>query len=117
MPKPIVTASNEASRNGSASAGALTRVTPSAGATPAGDLGDGRPADDRSRDLRLPDRLRVDGEDVPVQDDEVGELAGGDRALLLLLELGVGRAEGVGLDRLRERDLLLRNPAVRVFAV
>ena len=34
------------------------------------------------------------------EDDEVGELAGGERALLLLLERGVGRARRVGAERL-----------------
>ena len=46
--------------------------------------------------------------------DEVAELPELERALLLLLEGGVGGGHGVGPQRLLGRDLLLGNPAARV---
>src|SRR5689334_1261281 len=54
-------------------------------------------------------------EDVPRQDDEIGQLAGRDRAAVALLEPGKGTAHRVGLDRLLHRDPLLREPALGVF--
>ena len=57
-------------------------------------------------------RQRVGGER-----DEVGELAGRERPLVGLGELGVGAPRRVGDERLGDRDLLLRNPAVGVLAV
>ncbi len=48
------------------------------------------------------------GGDVAVEDDEVGEEAGFEAALLLFAELGEGAGLGVGVDRFVERDLFLR---------
>src|SRR5260370_25378016 len=45
------------------------------------------------------------------KDDEVGVLAGLQLALLPFLELGIGRAAGVGADAIFERDFFLRLPA------
>src|SRR5436309_8037330 len=80
-------------------------------------LPDDPTADDRGQNLDVADGARVDGEDVGAQDDHVGEPPGRDRPLLVLLELGVGRAGRVGHHRVPNAYLLLRHPALRVFAV
>ena len=46
-------------------------------------------------------------EEVAVEDDEVGEVAGGEEALGLLAELGVGGGLGVGEEGFGEGDALL----------
>src|SRR5260370_3627460 len=51
------------------------------------------------------------------KDDEVGVLAGLQLALLPFLELGIGRAAGVGADAILERDFFLRLPAAGGCAV
>src|SRR3954463_6020551 len=55
-------------------------------------------------------------EDVVAEDDDVGELAARQRALLLLLELRERRAARVRTNRFGNRDLLFRNPAVGIAA-
>ena len=56
-------------------------------------------------------------EDVLAENDQIRELAARKRALLALLEFCERRPGGVRRDRLFDRDLLLRHPAVRVLAV
>ena len=48
------------------------------------------------------------GGDVAVEDDEVGEVAGFEAALLMFAEFCEGGGLGVGVDGLVEGDLLLR---------
>src|SRR5262249_29958466 len=76
------------------------------------------PADDRHQDLCLSDAvalLRV--KDVAREHDAIAEVTRSERAALFLLKAGVGAAPGVGSQRLFHRDLLLREPALGVFAV
>src|ERR1700745_1506367 len=74
-------------------------------------------ADDRGLDPHVTDGLGLDGENVVAEDHHVRELAGRDRALLFFLKFRERRSQGVGLDRLGERDLLLRNPALGILSV
>src|ERR1035438_9692347 len=59
----------------------------------------------------------VDGKHVIAQQEHIGEFAGSDRAFFLLLEFGVSRARGVGLNRLLNTELLFGKPSTGIFAV
>src|SRR5450631_3315649 len=57
------------------------------------------------------------GTNVVAQQNHVGQLAHRDRAFLVFLKFGVRRTHGVSLNRLSNRQLLLREPAVWILAV
>ena len=61
-------------------------------------------ADPGLEHLRSRQRLRIDRGRVAVDEDEVGPFAGLQRADPVLGEAGVGRAAGVGVERLRRRS-------------
>ena len=63
--------------------------------------------DDGVQDFGVEELLGGGGGDVPVEEDEVGEIAGLEAALLVIAELGEGGGLGVGVDGLIEGDLLL----------
>src|SRR6266536_4032299 len=66
------------------------------------------PADDRGEHLQAGDAVRADRGRVLGQHHQVGEHAGGDRALDVLLAAGVGRTPGPGAQRLLRGDRLIR---------
>jgi hypothetical protein len=47
-------------------------------------------ADESFQNFRVPDSGRINGKDVVVDQHHVGELAGSDRSLFVLLEFGIG---------------------------
>ena len=55
--------------------------------------------------------------DVFRENCKVGELARSDGSFDVVLALGIGRTNGVGVDSLRDRYLLFGNPTVGVLAV
>src|SRR5579863_10378785 len=65
-------------------------------------------AEVRALHLDLPDLVHRAGQDIAVEDDEVGKFARLERALLLLLEHQVGVIDRVEPDRLLARDALFR---------
>ena len=65
------------------------------------------PLEQRQRHLGLVDLLGGHLEEVAVEDDQVGGLADLDRAGLALLESGVGAADRVSGQHLRQTDALL----------
>src|SRR5262245_41664734 len=67
--------------------------------------------------LLLPQLARGRGEEVAVDDREVGELAGLDRAAAPLLERGERGVEGEAAQGLGEREALRRIPAAGRLAV
>ena len=73
--------------------------------------------DDGHLDLHVEDLSRVDLEEVAINDGDVGELAGADRAANVVLEGGGGVVDGVGLECLVDADLLLRIPSALGLAV
>ena len=56
--------------------------------------------------LRVLDGLRVDGEDVAVEHDEIGALANFQAAGGRVLLHGVGGVDGIGVDRRLKRNTL-----------
>ena len=67
-------------------------------------------ADDRPDDLDVLDRVGIDVVRILLEHHEVGELAGGDRALDVLFVRGVGAVDGGDRQRLVDGDLLVRVP-------
>src|SRR5438128_1294239 len=68
------------------------------------------PTHHRHPHLRLEEVCRWRGEEVAVDDGQVGELAGLDGAARALLERGEGGVEGEAADRFGEREFLRRVP-------
>ena len=73
---------------------------------PGGEV-DGFSADHGAQDLRGEDLARGGGGEVAVEDDEIGEEAGFEAALLELAELGESGALSVGVEGFVEGDALL----------
>src|SRR5260370_2261437 len=63
------------------------------------------------------DFLRGDGEQIRIKNYDVRQFSRRDRSLFLFAEFRKSRAHGVGLDSFLQRELLLGEPAVGVFAV
>ena len=74
----------------------------------------GGPADERREDAGIADRAGVGGEQVAVDDREVGQLADGDRAAVVVEVVDVGRAHREAVDRLLERNPFGRQEGCRV---
>ena len=68
---------------------------------------------DRQHRPRVENLARRNREDVAREHDEVREIARPEPALSIFGELGVGGPAGVAVDRLRQRDALLREPPLR----
>src|SRR6478752_5621951 len=109
-PQAVVAAS-------SAPAASVVRIRVFKGGAPSGVLPADFAADDSGHDLGAQHRVRRLHEGVGVHGDEVGELAGGEDALAVLLARGVGRAEGVGGEGLAHAQPLLGLPATGGRAV
>src|ERR1051326_8282613 len=60
---------------------------------------------------------RIDRIEVAVENDEVGDLAGGDGPFHGFSKFGVGRAEGEGAKGFIQSDFLFGNPAIGMFSV
>src|SRR5438552_13323275 len=75
------------------------------------------PAYHRLEHLHISNFGGVDLQDVVAQDNQIGQLAGGDGTFLFLLEFRVGGAHGVGLDGLGDGEFLFGEPAIGIFAV
>src|SRR2546430_210745 len=86
----------------------LMRAAAAGALAEAGDVVAGYAAGDGGEHLQAGDALRADRGRVLGQHHQVGEHAGGDGALHVLLAAGVGRTPGPGAQRLLRGDRLVR---------
>src|SRR2546423_1000896 len=74
-------------------------------------------ANDGVLNLCVTNSLRTYFHQITIDDDDVRELAGSERALFLFVESGVSRVGGVGSQRLLDADLLLGDPTAGMLIV
>src|SRR2546423_734821 len=74
-------------------------------------------ANDGVLNLCVTNSLRTYFRQISIDDDDVRELAGSERALFHFVESGVSRADSVGSQSLVEADLLLGDPTARMLLV